>query len=134
MDMRIILAAVLIIVMGSICSVLATPDEPVARSVAKAFADAQAVTTENKNPFAIVWTTTTIYDNSLINPTAISESAGDALASLDSTSFANSFSSAFAFSKGLNLAETKTWTTESATVSDYSASAVATSHAEGSAS
>ena len=129
--MKMILVTVLVILIGLACPTLAM--DPKAESIARGYADAQASSNLDKDPFAVTWTTTSIYDNAKIDPLAISNSAGYALAAVDCTSFANSFSSAFAYSQGPNLAQTKTWTENHATASDFSASASSTSHAEGTA-
>jgi len=129
--MKIILVAVLMVVIGLTCPALAA--DPRAESIAKGFAEAKAIS-DDKNPFAVTWTTSFVYDNAKIDPLAISESAGFALAAVDETSFANSFSTAFAWSQGPNIAATETWTREYAEAGDDYAHASSTTHAEGWAS
>ena len=104
--------------------------KPTAKGTADAFASAKAISNHGYDPFSVAWTSTWTWDNAKIDPVSISGSTGQAFATIDSFALADGYSNAFAVAQGANLAETHTFTSDFAFVTDDSAYANADSHAE----
>jgi len=108
-------------------------NKPTAQGTADAFANAGAISLKNYDPYSIAWTSVWTWNDAKADPISMSGSTGQAYAVIDSFALADGYSNAFAYSQGPNMAQTQTFTTDFAFVTDNTAYATAQSHAEGNA-